>query len=181
MKITTGEDHRPQDADAVAYSLRFWPTSAPMPADLSLNTSIVARAEINHGRWIVKCPWCPGATFAFENDPRFLCPYCMNKVEGMAQDPRADGRPIPVAWPEAFERAAIEAALVGRPRVKHMNWIVGIESVEDLLRENEANGVLAGGRVLPRTPSAKAAIGASGSPGKGDVPLDAPGASEGEV
>lgn len=72
-------------------------------------------AELNHGRWIVRCPKCPNAELASE---RFRCSEC-----------GAAGR---VVWPE--DRTEIERLTLVRPTVNR-NWSPG-ESVALLAAEN---------------------------------------------
>lgn len=85
---------------------------------------------VNHGQWIVQCPDCNGAQEASANDHRFWCCDCLNAGVG--------GAWRPVAWP--LNAAAIEAALVVRPRKVNRNWRLP-ETVPDLLAENIAMGV----------------------------------------
>jgi hypothetical protein len=92
---------------------------------------VVVRAEINHGRWLVRCPFCSGAEEANPGEPVFYCLSCGN----------ADfsGRVMLVAFPD--ERGAIEAALLRR-EMGNRNWSPG-ESLADLVRENAEHGVSA--------------------------------------
>lgn len=85
-------------------------------------------AEVNHGRWIVKCPAprCEGAQLASEGDPRFFCVDCL------FEELPSSGW-LRVVWPK--DRQGIEAALAPR-RPPFRNWLPH-ETVEDLLRENE--------------------------------------------
>jgi hypothetical protein len=53
---------------------------------------IVLRAEINHGRLIVCCPFCLGAEMADPKDKRFFCLSCYNEQVG--------GKWIKVSIPE---------------------------------------------------------------------------------
>lgn len=86
---------------------------------------VVTYAEVNWGRWIVRCPFCPSAQLASRSARWFLCHFCGNKAVG--------GQWIPLVWPDNVSE--IEAALSVRPP-NNMNWIPG-ETVEDLLKENE--------------------------------------------
>lgn len=85
----------------------------------------ILKAEVNHGRWIVRCPFCPGAEMADLNDPRFFCLSCYNVPIG--------GKWLPVQFPA--NRAALEAELLKRPASESRNWLPH-ESVADLRREN---------------------------------------------
>lgn len=101
----------------------------PAPRDHILTTGQVA-AEVNAGRWIVRCPDCAGAQLAFENDPHFLCVDCGNQAIG--------GAWRPVSWPA--DRAEIEAVLLRRPDRETRSWRPD-ESVADLHRQNAEHGV----------------------------------------
>lgn len=83
-------------------------------------------AEVNHGRWIGRCPWCSAALPVSVDDPRFFDPMCHN-----------DGSSswAPVVFPDDWEE--IEAVL-DRRRVQNRNWRHG-ETVADLEAENEAH------------------------------------------
>ena len=84
----------------------------------------VAYASVNHGRWLVRCPWCPSAQHASREDHRFMCVECENAAVG--------GRWVKVVWPE--EARKIEAVLLRRPK-RYRNWNPG-EAVVKLEREN---------------------------------------------
>lgn len=73
-------------------------------------------AELNHGRWIVKCPECPSAERATTD--RFHCTEC-----------GVSGR---VVWPA--ERAEIERLTLVRP-TENRNWTPG-ESTDLLVADN---------------------------------------------
>lgn len=79
---------------------------------------------VNHGRWIVNCPFCPSAEYASLEDRRFFCTDCGNPLVG--------GAWLPVRWPA--HHAEIERLLVSRPRTAR-NWMPH-ESLKDLEREN---------------------------------------------
>lgn len=88
------------------------------------------KAEINHGNWLARCPFCPGAELVDPEDSRFWCISCDNAGAGH--------RWLRVDMPR--QRAAIEAELLKRSRDGARNWRPG-ESVAALRRENKANGV----------------------------------------
>lgn len=90
--------------------------------------------RINHGRWIVDCPFCPGAQMADPEDRRFFCVDCLH-----AGTP-AEGCWLRVEWPPADRRAAAEE-LLERRLVPHQNWQPETESIGDLRRENEQHEV----------------------------------------
>ena len=68
-------------------------------------------ARINHGRWLVRCPYCVGAELVDPDDPFFFCLSCGN--EG------SRGRERRVRFPD--KRKEIEDALEGRRR-ENQNW-----------------------------------------------------------
>ena len=80
-------------------------------------------AYVNHGRWVVDCPepYCGGAGLA---ETVLVCENCKRVTQ--------------VVWPT--NRTDIDRALVPRPVPQTRNWTPG-ETVEDLLKENEAHGV----------------------------------------
>jgi hypothetical protein len=84
-------------------------------------------AFVNAGRWLVQCPRCNGAQFAFQNDPWFLCTDC------------PDGHVWrTVVWPK--ERRNLEAELLVRPDRETRSWRLG-ESIADLVKQNAEHGV----------------------------------------
>lgn len=95
--------------------------------------STAVEAVVNHGRWIVPCPDCPGAQLTAPEDRRFMCVNCGNASIG--------GKWRPVRWPKRHED--IEALLAVRIE-KLANWSPG-ETVADLRAENE---LLASGAAL---------------------------------
>lgn len=98
----------------------------PMPAGVSDTT---VKAEINHGRWICKCPFCSGAELADKNDKRFFCLSCFNAEVG--------GKWMKVEYPKNIEK--IEAELVKRPKDENRNWTD--ETLTKLKDENRKAGV----------------------------------------
>lgn len=86
-----------------------------------VNTRYRAFVEVNHGRWIVHCPFCDGAQFASESDHRFFCVDCLNI--------QANRQFIEVVWPP--NASSIEQELVRRPHPEVMNWLP-TETVNDL-------------------------------------------------
>lgn len=107
--------------------------------------------RINHGRWIVDCPFCDGAQYASFDHPVRFCTDCLHWTE-----PAARGAWIPVVWPATV--AELEAILAERPE-ENRNWFPR-ETLEDLRAENElARNVaetLARDRII--TPGAAAAL-----------------------
>lgn len=110
-----------------------WPLHAlwegPQPEGMA--DTVVAYAYVNHGRWVVDCPFCLSAQLTSPRDRRFFCVECGNVNAG--------GRWLRVQWPDA-DLAQIEKNLGVRPRVETRNWTVG-ESVLRLQAENTANGL----------------------------------------
>jgi len=99
----------------------------PMLAKYGLKPEITDEgkltAEVNHGRWIVRCE-CGGAEKMFEEGV-FMCQACFN-----------------AAYKHKYRRAVfpksrkqIENLLLKRP-LPNRNWSVG-ETIEDLKREND--------------------------------------------
>ena len=82
-------------------------------------------AEVNHGRWIVRCPYCSGAEIADAEDPVFMCLSCFNE-ENL-------GRFHMVRFPKEVDQ--IEKVLNQRKALENQNWIPG-ESLEDLKKES---------------------------------------------
>ena len=109
-------------------------------------------AEINWGRWIARCPDCPGAEDVAPEEPIFYCFSCGNYMN--------EGHPRKVIFPSEKIRKQIEAEVMKRPvefagganeidrainakptasddkGVLSRCWIPG-ESVEALKRENK--------------------------------------------
>jgi len=102
-----------------------------LPFKVSVQGAV--KAEINHGRWIVRCPACSGAEEADPGEPIFYCLSCGNDENG--------GHVMQVVFPD--DRAAIEAALLRR-EMGNRNWAPG-ESLSDLEMENAEHGLGAEG------------------------------------
>ena len=81
-------------------------------------------AFVNHGAWLVVCPKCRGAEYAWE-EGFFFCCSCKNSYMGHKYRR--------LAFPK--DRAKIEELLLCRP-LKNRHWTPG-ETVADLARENE--------------------------------------------
>lgn len=88
-----------------------------------------AKAEINHGHWIVRCS-CGGAEEADPLEPVFFCLSCGNADAG--------GHVLEVEFPA--DREILEGLLLMRP-VENRNWRPG-EGVLDLANENREHGVI---------------------------------------
>ncbi len=85
--------------------------------------SFPVKAFVNHGAWLVLCPKCGGAEYAWE-EGWFFCCSCKNSYMGHKYRP--------LVFPA--DRARIEELLVLRP-LDNRNWNPK-ETVEDLDREN---------------------------------------------
>lgn len=115
---------------------------SPAP-NLTRQTSrqTLAAVEVNHGRWIVRCPLvdpqtgerCGGCQLASLTDARVLCVQCGNHQVG--------GRWVRVVWPDDPE--TIERVLLARPRLSTLNWHPE-QSATELMLENAAHGVRLG-------------------------------------
>lgn len=93
--------------------------------DMGVNSKLQKLvATVNHGRWLVICPDCGGAEYAWE-EKYMLCLSCYNAKVGH--------RFRPFVFPS--ERGRIEELLIVRP-LPNRNWSLG-ETVADLERENE--------------------------------------------
>lgn len=104
----------------------YWPRGVPFLPPQGLAAGVAARVEVNHGRWIVNCPFCTGAQFASPSDRRFFCIDCLHAGTD------AEGRWVKVIWPR--EAGGIEEALLARPKPANRNWMPG-ESADALRAE----------------------------------------------
>lgn len=93
-----------------------------LPSSDALSKIAPLKAEVNAGRWIVRCPYCPSAAMADPSDPRFFCSNCGNS--------RAGGQWLRVTWPSGSLQVKIEAALLARPHPDFMNWEPGMTVAE---------------------------------------------------
>lgn len=145
-RILRAEDaYRPKrmNARTAALPLAEWafhryPPVLPEKLDLSRRGRMVRglkiKAEVNHGRWVGRCTFCSSAQVVSPSDPRFLCAG----ADGCA-NAEARGAFVRIVFPPAAECAAIEAALVCRPR-ENRNWTHG-ETAANLRKENRAHGL----------------------------------------
>ena len=86
-------------------------------------------ARIEYARYLVDCPNCNSAEFAFE-DKLFLCSQCFNSdIQGKVRK---------VKMPN--DRKQIETILGKRP-IKNRHWYT-TETVEDLEKQNLKMGVI---------------------------------------
>ena len=93
-----------------------------IPSEMAQGPLLTVRVE--HGRWLVDCPFCNSANLADDDEPRFFCLDCRNEDAG--------GLWLPVQWPR--ERKEIEDALLERKHTVNRNWLPH-ESVIDLLAQ----------------------------------------------
>ena len=84
------------------------------------------RAEINHSRWLVNCPYCNNAEFLF-GDKGFYCTLCGNEGNG--------GKLYKVIMPKNMIQ--IETLLEPRP-IFNRSWKYP-ETIDDLATENEVH------------------------------------------
>jgi len=92
-------------------------------------SSKILQAYINHGRWVVNCPFCNNAEF-YWGDGFFFCSECENRGNG--------GRLYLVSMPK--ERNRIEKLLAKRP-IENQNWFPD-EPISKLEEENKEHGVM---------------------------------------
>lgn len=107
------------NAKAMRIPLRVTDDIEPSPTVL---------VRVNHGRWLVDCPWCNGAQVASITDRRFVCADCFNAP--------VQGHPLRTAWPSDELRAEIEAEMQLRSDPAR-NWMPG-ETMDDLITERIA-------------------------------------------
>jgi len=102
--------------------------TSPMPTVTEEGREITA--EINHGRWIIRCPFCKGAELADKQDKRFFCLSCHNKENG--------GKYVSVVFPD--EEVEIESELAKRGKENQRNW-KNPETLEGIKSENKERGL----------------------------------------
>lgn len=133
MRLLTGEKFfgSPRQGEPpAAVPFRLLNPSAPLPTEQDEVDTIYA--YVNHGRWMVKCPFCPSAQVAFSSDKRFFCAECANVTNG--------SKYIAVLWPEDAQRERIEKLLMKRG-LENRNWVVG-ETISQLESENTSRGII---------------------------------------
>ena len=120
-----------EESYPVVLAKKLYASGHMMPVDGTLVTGEVA-AHINHGRWMVECPYapCPSKQVVNLDVLVFYCGHCANWSNG--------GDFYAVALPD--DREAIEAALLQRPIPEVMNW-GPTETAASLLAENVVHGV----------------------------------------
>ena len=114
-------EHTPGRPPYLDFLKQAWPIFQPLkPFPSSTLLLGEVKAEVNHGRWIVRCPRCPAALEVCRAMPVFLCVECGH---GWLQVKFPKGRPT------------IEALLLARPKPQNRNWRPG-EAVGALDAEN---------------------------------------------
>lgn len=104
-----------------------------LPHKGETDNTVTTFAYVNHGRWIVGCPFCNSAQLAAKTDRRYFC-----AGEGGCGNAQVGGAFVNVVWPKDAD--AIEAELVKRADPNTRNWTPG-ETVKDLNHENVEHGV----------------------------------------
>ena len=97
-------------------------------AKMPQSTEPPLKARINYSRWIVDCPNCSNAEFAFE-DSLFLCSQCKNGDVG--------GKVRKVEMPT--DRTQIESILANR-KIINRHWYP-TETIKQLEDENKLHGI----------------------------------------
>lgn len=125
----------------VWYANTFKPDTwlGPVPTFKGLS-NVIAYARVDHGRWIVDCPFCPGAARAGWREARFICAECFHVGT------EAEGKFIRVEWPPNVEE--IETVLEARPPQRRNWWPT--EEISKLRAENYAYPELERRRMLER-------------------------------
>lgn len=100
-----------------------------------VTSKVTVVPHVNESRWIVKCPFCPGAQLAHPDTPAFFCVDCCNAA--------VKGAWVKVDWPSPEFVHAIESVLEARPEFANRNWFPD-ESVGALLAENVMAGLIEG-------------------------------------
>ena len=113
--------------------LNVWLTKGQTPPNVPRSQAIapapVVEVVVNHGRWLVECPFCPSAQVASAGDRRFFCTDCGNAAVG--------GAFVATVWPA--DQAELEEEL-GLRLPENANWRPH-ESLELIRSENAAHGV----------------------------------------
>lgn len=88
--------------------------------------------QVNANRWIVQCPDCGGAEYAWPDHFWFLCGSCFNASTG--------GKWRPVLWPGDADIDAVEDVLLARTVPFARNWNPDAEALADLQEQNRERG-----------------------------------------
>jgi hypothetical protein len=108
----------------------------PLPPPVEAQADMEAEpavARVYHNLWIVECPVpdCGDASFAWRDEPFYMCPNCWNAS--------IEGKWRPVQFPSKQQQRRIENVLRMRDVPGHMNWDKS-ETVDDLKRQNVEKG-----------------------------------------
>ena len=131
--VDTGDSYfREISSDSIAgrtHAIKFTNRDRLLKLPVSAKPPIEARIE--HARFIVDCPCCNSAEFAFEAN-LFFCSLCKNS------DINGDVRKVKM--PSAKDRKDIEDIL-GKRSIKNRHWRPG-ETLDSLKIENLKAGIL---------------------------------------
>lgn len=131
------EHHDWQNEPFYEFVRRFLPgIRVPQPTDPDAVQGTIT-AEVNHGRWICRCPTCAGALIVTAQVPYFLCTDCANISNG--------GKWYRVRFPAATQKTNIEKILMARPAAHWRlagtrNWLSS-QTLAELRRENLERGL----------------------------------------
>lgn len=131
--IHTIETLHPSSLPPAERVPRMWAEKVarvPWETPKQLAPRVTVAAEVNQGRWLARCAFCPGAELVSKDDPRFWCCSCQNQQVG--------GLWIRVVFPK--QHAEIEALLVARPDMGTRSWTTD-QTVAELGVENAAHGI----------------------------------------
>jgi hypothetical protein len=103
---------------------RFFGVTLDKP---EVDDTVTVSPVVNHGRWIIHCPWCASAEMAGEY--YFCSQGCFNAAVGR--------RYVRVDWPKHKDQ--IERILCQRLDPANRNWTG--ESIGELARENQEHGL----------------------------------------
>lgn len=121
-------DMTPAEVAVVRFS-RFGRTLDDLRA-ASTSATVHASAYVNHGRWLVDCPFgCGSAQYASRDDRRFWCTECDNS---------GTGEWVAVDWPD--DVASIDDALSVRSDRRTANWEPA-ETIDELKAQNVAAAI----------------------------------------
>ena len=134
--IISGSEMQYQIGELKSYRLYYEKMIAPRMAKWTgritpvddVTESPILSAIVNHGRWMVKCPFCAGAEVLYLERLQFMCLSCFNA--------EAQYKFLRVKLPKAWRR--IEEILMRRP-IQNRNYEG--ETLKQLLAENEREGV----------------------------------------
>lgn len=135
MALTYNYDHPDELAFVRTYLMNMPSVLRPTePGDPSVPSEAYgALPVVNHGRWVIGCPFCNSAQLAFQRQTVFWCVECGNET--------VQSQWLSVRWPIDSEMADITAALEARPDWTSRNWVTG-QPVPELWAENIEHQVI---------------------------------------